>query len=35
MLHGWWWDKYEEMLVKMKAEEGSGWEIVDEWVAKE
>jgi hypothetical protein len=33
-LHSWWSAAYEELLAKMKDEEGSGWEIVDEWVVR-
>jgi len=32
-LHGIWWDVYEKWLKEQKEEEGSGWEIVDAWVA--
>lgn len=32
LLHGLWWDRYEEMLALMKKQEQSGWEVVDEWV---
>ncbi|KAL7414295.1 nucleotide-diphospho-sugar transferase [Mrakia frigida] len=32
-LHGLWWDVYEKWLKEQKEQEGSGWEIVDAWVA--
>ena len=32
--HEWWWPRYDDVLDEMKQTPGSGWEIVDEWVAK-
>nr|AOR51850.1 glycosyl transferase family 8 protein [Phaffia rhodozyma] len=33
-LHGLWWLAYEDMLSQMKLDPESGWDVVDEWVAK-
>ncbi|KAI5451181.1 hypothetical protein NCC49_002057 [Naganishia albida] len=32
-VHGWWWDKYRDVLAVMKQRPGSGWELVDTHVS--
>jgi hypothetical protein len=32
-VHGWWWDKYRDVLAAMKQRPGSGWELVDSHVS--
>ena len=32
-VHGWWWDKYRDVLKALKQRPDSGWELVDAYVS--